>query len=383
MLVLQIMKERLSMLLLSSIVRLHRWNSRRGFLRATSSAAVAILTFLAAGTADLRAETPPKTIRIAGVGNPAGKPFGTGTIGVLKAKGWLEEEFKKDGVTIEWQFPRGTGPAINEGFANGQIDFANYGGLPNIVGRGAGLRTKVIASYGVAPTYLIARNNSGIEKIEDIKGHRISVSRGTINQLALGAVLERLNLTEKDIQLFDLLTGDQISALQSGDIDALVGTASALSVAENGFGKVVFTTKGRLDPAASFGSFIVTEDFARKYPETTRRVVKAYVKAASYSSQEEHRSELYDIWALAGQTREAIAKDYDGDSLADRLAPLLDDFYVANAKRAVKFSVDNKLIKKEFDVESWIDRKPLQEAIKSLGYEGSWKPHDAKGEPQG
>lgn len=83
-------------------------------------------------------EPSPKVIRLAGPGNAEGKPFGTGTLGVLKVKGYLEDEFRKDGVRIDWQFPRGTGPAINEAFANGQLDFASYGGLPNIVGRGGG-----------------------------------------------------------------------------------------------------------------------------------------------------------------------------------------------------------------------------------------------------
>src|SRR5580698_7155745 len=223
-------------------------------------------------------QAPPKTIRLAGPGNAEGKPFGSGTLGVLKVKGYLEDEFKKDGVRIDWQFPRGTGPSINEAFANGQLDFASYGGLPNIVGRGAGLRTRVLATYGSSPTYLVARNGSGIESIADIKGKKISASRGTILELSLGSILERQGLTPKDVQIFDLITADQISAVQSGDIDAVVGTSSVLSVVERGFGKVVFTTKGRVDPASNFGSFIVAGNFAAEYPETTRRVLRAFLR---------------------------------------------------------------------------------------------------------
>jgi len=96
--------------------------------------------FFAASAVDTASaqEAPPKVIRLAGPGNAEGKPFGTGTLGVLKVKSVLEDEFKADGVSIQWQFPRGTGPAINEAFANGQLDFSSYGGLPNIVGRGPG-----------------------------------------------------------------------------------------------------------------------------------------------------------------------------------------------------------------------------------------------------
>jgi len=325
----------------------------------------------------------PKIIHMAGPGNAEGKPFGTGTLGVLKVKGHLEDEFRKDGVAIDWQFPRGTGPAINEAFANGQLDFASYGGLPNIVGRGAGLRTKVIAAYGMSPTYLVARNGSGIGNIADLKGKKISISLGTVLQLSLSEILQQAGLSEKDIQIFDLITADQISAVQSGDIDAVVGTSSVLSIVERGFGKVVFTTKGRIDPASNFGSFIVAEDFARKYPDATQRVLQNFIKAAYFSSQEQNRDELYDIWAKAGQSRASVAIDYDGDSLKERVNPLLDAFYVANVNRGVQFSVDKKLIKSGFDVDAWIDRKGLDTALGALGYAGFWKPHDAKGAPQG
>jgi len=328
-------------------------------------------------------EAPPKVIRFAGPGNAEGKPFGTGPLGVLKVKGYLEAEFRNDGVTFAWQFPRGTGPAINEAFANGQLDFSSYGGLPNIIGRGAGLRTKVLSSYGSSPTYLVARNGSGIETIADIKGKKVALSRGTILQLSLNAILAREHLTEKDVKLFDLITADQISAIQSGDVDAVVGTSSVLAIVERGFGKIVFSTKGKLDPASNFGSFIVVDDFAKKYPQTTGRVLAAFLRAADFASQEENRNELYDIWAKAGQSRASVAVDYDGDVLRERSNPLLDDFYVANAKRGVRFAVDQKLIKQGFDVETWIDRKALDAALKSLGYERAWKPHDANGAPQG
>jgi sulfonate transport system substrate-binding protein len=349
-------------------------------------AGAAVILLLAATPYAIRVsaqEALPKVIRLAGPGNAEGTPFGTGTLGVLKVKGYLEDEFHKDGVRVEWEFPRGTGPAINEAFANGQLDFASYGGLPNIVGRGAGLRTKVLAAYGTSPTYLVARNGSGIKTIADLKGRKIALSLGTVLQLSLGAILDRVGLSEKDVQIFDLITADQISAIQSGDVDAVVGTSSVLSIVEHGYGKIVFTSKGHVDPASTFGSFIVSDDFAAKYPEVTQRVLEAFLRAAYFSSQEKNRQELYDIWAKAGQTRASVALDYDGDSLRDRANPLLDGFYVANAKRAVRFALDNKLIKTGFDVESWIDRPGLAAALKALGYDKYWQAHDAKGLPQG
>lgn len=358
------------------------WGISGGFIRALTSAA-AVAAVLASSSAILSAaETPPPVIRLAGQGNADGKPYGSAVIGVVRAKEYLEQEFKADGVKIEWQFPRGTGPAINEALANGQVDFANYGGLPNIVGRGAGLATKVLASYGVTPSYLVARPAAGINSIADLKGKKISVSRGTINELALSRVLAKGGLTDKDVTIFDLQSADQVSAITSGDVDAVLGGSNLLTLADKGLVKTVHSTKGSPAPGSLFGSFVVTEDFAAKYPETTRRVVRAFVKAAHFASLEENRAALIDIWALTGVPKDAVAKDYAGDVLADRLSPLLDDFYVANITAGIKFAVENKLTRKAFSVEEWVDRSYLDGAIKELGLQGVWKPRDASGSPQ-
>ena len=49
--------------------------------------------------------------------------------------GGLEEEFKKDGVKVQWTFFKGAGPAVNEALVNKQLDFAWQGDLPSIVHR--------------------------------------------------------------------------------------------------------------------------------------------------------------------------------------------------------------------------------------------------------
>lgn len=327
-----------------------------------------------------KAEEKPKAIRIASFGNAAGKPYGTGTIGVVRAQELLEKEFAADGITIEWQFPRGTGPAINEAFANGQLDFAYYGGLPNIVGRGAGLKTKVVASYGVSPIYLVARPDAKIGSLADLKGKKVSTSRGTINELGLSLVLAQVGLTAEDVQFFDLQTADQIAAITSGDIDVVVGGGSSvLQLVEKGIATVLYTTKGSPAPGSNFGSFVVTDAFREAYPALTQRVVNNFVKASYFASDEKNRSALFDIWALTGAPRSSFEKDYDDEVLKDRQSPLLDDFYRANVEAGIKFAVAQKLIRKPFDVSEWIDESYLKTALKEFGYENVWTPRDRAG----
>jgi sulfonate transport system substrate-binding protein len=355
----------------------------RMFMRRVSLgvlAAFGLAMFSAAGAAQAK-ETPPAVIRLAGQGNASGTPYGSAVIGVVRAKQYLEDEFKADGVKIEWQFPRGTGPAINEAIANGQLDFANYGGLPNIVGRGAGLPTKVLASYGTSPIYVLARTGTNINGIADLKGKKVSVSRGTILQLSLSTLLAQAGLKEKDVQLFDLDSADQVTAITSGDVDAVLGSSNLLVLPEKGIGKIIYSTKGKVDAASTFGSFVVTEAFAKKYPETTQRVVNAFTKAAYYSSQESNRDDLVKTWELTGVPHKGVVQDYAGDSLKDRMSPLLDEFYLANVKRGVAFAQEQKLIRRPIKVDEWVDASFLNKAIKSLGYEGFWVKHDANGQP--
>ncbi|CAK7259390.1 MULTISPECIES: ABC transporter substrate-binding protein [unclassified Shinella] len=352
--------------------------NRRMFVAALT----AVIGFAAVQAMPLQAlaAEKPSVIRLASFGNAAGKPYGTGAIGVLRAQELLEKEFAADGISIEWQFPRGTGPAINEAIANGQLDFAYYGGLPNIVGRGAGLKTKVVSSYGVSPSYVVARPDAKITSIADLKGKKVATSRGTINELSLFRILGQAGLTPDDIQFFDLQTADQIAAITSGDIDAVVGGGSSvLQLVEQNIATVVFTTKGSPAPGSNFGSFVVTDAFREAYPDLTQRVVNKFVEASYFASDEKNREALFDIWALTGSPRSTFEKDYADEVLKDRQSPLLDDFYRANVTAGVDFAVSQKLIRKPFDVNEWVDDSYLKKALKDYGYENVWTPRDSKG----
>lgn len=353
-------------------------NNKNNHLKLIKTALLLIATSLLPLTSYAN-ESPPKEIRITGQGNPYGTPYGTSVIGVLKEQHYLEQEFAKEGVNIVWQFPQGTGPAINEAIANGQIDFANYGGLPNIVGRGSGLKTKILASYGNDPVYVVARKGLTFNGLQDLKGKKVAVARGTILELSLATLLKQAGLTSKDIELFDLKSADQIAAISSGDVDVVVGTSSLLVLPEKGLGTLAYTTKGKFDAANLFGSFLVTQAFADQYPETTQRVVTAFVKAAAYSSDEANRKQVIDTWALTKVPRNNIEQDYQGDLLKNRLSPLIDAYYLANLQRGIDFAKESKLIRRDVDITQWVDSHFIEKAIKDLGYQTLWTPRNAQG----
>ena len=229
----------------------------------------------------------------------------------------------------------------------------------------------------VRPAYVIVRNGANIATLADLKGKKLAVSRGTILELSLSTLLGRAGLTQKDVQLFDLKSADQVTALSTGDIDAIVGLADLLALPERGLGKIIYSTKakGHVDPANAFGSFVVTEAFAKKYPATTQRVVNAFVKAAHFASQEANRDELIRIWELTGTPRQALVNDYKDDVLGDRLSPLLDDFYVGNVQRGIAFAREQKLVRRTIDLGQWVRFELYKQGHQGLGLrEGSGRP---------
>jgi sulfonate transport system substrate-binding protein len=133
-------------------------------------AIAAILSTLAAVPA--RPETLPDTIRFGAFGQGFGQPFGVALLAIAHVKGFIADEFKDTPVKLEWTYLTGTGPAINEAIANGQLDFAQYGGLPNIIGRANGLPTRILMSYGQTTIVGAARTGLPIESIRTSKAAR-------------------------------------------------------------------------------------------------------------------------------------------------------------------------------------------------------------------
>ncbi|MEA2935418.1 MAG: sulfonate transport system substrate-binding protein, partial [Variibacter sp.] len=98
---------------------------------------------------------------------------------VLKDKGLLEKEFAKDGISIRWVQTLGSNKALE--FLNaGSIDFGSSAGSAALVAKINGNPIKSVYVYSRPEwTALVTTKDSQITKIEDLKGKRVAVTRGT------------------------------------------------------------------------------------------------------------------------------------------------------------------------------------------------------------
>jgi sulfonate transport system substrate-binding protein len=354
---------------------------RRDFIKTLAGGAA-----LAAGlqrTGSARAADKPAVIRIAfpgvGIGN---RPFvGGAPAANLHLQGSLEEEFKADGIKVQWTFLRGAGPATNELYANGLVDISPLGDLPFIVGQASGLKRKVLASSFIrGNTYLVAPADSSIQTLKDIRGKKVAIFKGTNLQLAVAQILEANGLSEKDVKFLNMDTGASRAAIVTKDIDAYFGGSDVLSLRDQGVAKLVYTTRG--DPRfLRHGVFTGTEQFINRYPEVTQRIVKRLVLASKWiSDHDANPAPVFQLWTKSGVQFANYKEDYQGTSLKLSASPLLDPYLVSQLKAKVPLAKKFGLIRETFDFESLIDRRFLNQALKDLSLEAYWPNVSASGQ---
>jgi sulfonate transport system substrate-binding protein len=344
----------------------------------------ALLGLIALGAHPARAEDPP-VIRIGfaqiGVG---GRPFASHvSLAIAHVRGTIEQELASTGAKVDWQFFQGAGPAVTEALAGGQLDFAFHGDLPAIVARSAGIKTRLLMATSLrSNTYVAVPTASSLVTLADLKGRTVASFRGTAGQLTAARILNTVGLSENDLKIVNLDSGGTSAALAAGQINAAFVTYLTFGLRDQGLIRFIYSTRDQPLALGSVGSIFVTDAFAKKYPTLVNAVVKGAVAAARWGSDPVNRQGVFDIWSKSGVPAQYFAEDYRDEDLRDSLNPLLDDFVVAQYKRAVADAARFGLIRAPVDVDTWLDREPLDAALNTLNLKGYWPELGADGHPK-
>jgi sulfonate transport system substrate-binding protein len=245
---------------------------RRKVLAAAAGAALAPFAPFAL-TRQARAADKPSEIRIDwATYNPVSM--------VLKDKGLLEEEFVKEGIGVRWVQTLGSNKALE--FLNaGSIDFGSTAGSAALLSKINGNPIKSIYVYSQPEwTALVTRKDTSINKIEELKGKRVAVTRGTDPHIFLVRALLSVGMSEKDISEVLLQHPDGKTALVRGDVDAWAGLDPMMAQAEVEDGARLFY---RNKDANTYGILNAREEFLKDYPDLTRRVLAVYENARKFS----------------------------------------------------------------------------------------------------
>lgn len=309
--------------------------------RVVESTVILILLALFAAGCN-RAATKPKTIRLDyAYYNPVSL--------VLRDRKFLEQDLAADGISVEWSQSLGSNKAL-ELLNSKSVDFASTAGAAALIGKANGNPIKAVYVYSRPEwTALVVRKDSPITKIEDLKGKKVAVTRGTDPHIFLLRALHEAGLSEKDIQIVVLQHPEGRIALEKGDVDAWAGLDPMMAQTELQTGARLFYRNVSFN---SYGVLDVREEFAKQYPAYVARVLAAYEKARLWALQnpQEFRqlfaadAKLDDAVVTKVLTRTDISNPVIGDEQKQVIVAagdVLKENNVISASANVNATVDN------------------------------------------
>lgn len=221
---------------------------------------------------------------------------------VLKEKGWLEQDLAKDKIKVEWVQSLGSNKAL-ELLNSRSIDFGSTAGAAALIGKANGNPITSIYVYSKPEwTALVTGAKSSIQKVADLKGKRIAVTRGTDPHIFLLRALDKFGLSSKDVELIQLQHPDGRAALEKGDVDAWAGLDPHMAKTEVEKGSRLFFRESNFN---SYGVLNVRADFAKSYPNYVERVLSIYEKGRQWSLQ--HPKELKQVLVKEAKLSDAVA----------------------------------------------------------------------------
>ncbi|MDR2301684.1 MAG: ABC transporter substrate-binding protein [Deltaproteobacteria bacterium] len=212
------------------------------------------------------AQELPKEVRFAYLNGP--RPWILGKI---------DGSFDKAlGVPVNWiSFP--SGPPALTALAAGEVDIVRVGCVPVTSFLTKKVPLTVIGIAGVIDKSerLVAKN--AIKTIKDLEGHAVATVTGSTAHYALLAAFKVHGVDASKVKLVTLNPGDQVAAWKRGDIDASYIWGPFWHDLEEDGGHILLSS-GDLnkDGYYLFNAYVVSNDFAKKYPELVSKFLGAF-----------------------------------------------------------------------------------------------------------
>lgn len=245
-------------------------HTRSATWRLTILAVMAVM--LAGGPAAAQTQAPP-LIRF-GVQPSTQPPYIAREAGFFKE---VEDKFK---TKIEfYTFPFG-GPQ-NIAFAAGELDFSQKGMAPCAVAMQRG-KGKLVLINILEQTAIISLPE--VNSVADLKGKKVAhPGKGSQQYPLMLLALDRAGVKAEQVDLIRMDAVNMATALQKKELAAYIAwDPHTTKAVVGGFGKVLVRVETLMPLKAGHylgEGVVVREEFAAKYPEVTRAVVQALVKA--------------------------------------------------------------------------------------------------------
>lgn len=199
------------------------------------------------------------------------------------AVSYIKEIAPKCGIKVEEKvFPKGL-DAMQAVIA-GELDVAAVSSEAVISARASGTPIYLVAGFAKGGARLMGRADLGIKTVKELKGKKVGVTRGGIQEILLAAELSQNGLTYsdqpgKDVQIIYLGFPDLNQALLGKNLDAIMQSEPYSSQAiSKGFGNEII--KPYDTPIGEpVRTMVVTEKFYKEHRPLAEKFMRCFVEA--------------------------------------------------------------------------------------------------------
>ncbi len=271
--------------------------------------------------------------------------------------GYIDEELKEAGYKAEYMGFAQAGPAINEAFAAGEIDYAFYNEFPAIMAKSNGIDIKIIATATEDYNYaIIAGKDSGIKTAKDFAGKKVIATTGTVLYKYFVDICKANNIDTSSIEFVNA-QADAVSVLASGEADALVTAySSALQLEEKGIGTIIENTTTNEEERTGIMLAAKSDTLSSK-ENSAIALIKALKRAADFA--QENPDKVYGYLTTESNTEELVKKIYSYDTSFSYFQPFFTDTYRSHVENQYLFAKENSLLGGDVNLDELLDETYL------------------------
>jgi len=235
------------------------------------------------------------------------------------AVSYVKELAPRCGIRVEERiFAKGLD--VMQAIIAGELDVGATASEASISGRASGAPIYIVAGLAKGGARLVGRPDMGIKNLRDLKGKRVGVTRGAIQEVLLMAELQKAGLSAdsapgKDVHIVYLSYPDLNQALMGKNIDAMMQSEPLSSQAINkGFGAEVM--KPYDTPIGlPVRTLVMTENFHNAKRPLAEKFMRCFVLATSTFIKDPLLAEKYVRESLfKGQITSDDFRDAMGNS---------------------------------------------------------------------
>ena len=278
--------------------------------------------------------------------------------------------FKQQGLQIEPILIRG-GPAAIAALVSGEVDFAAIGGAQAVFrSRARGLDISIIGCTSSTTNYILLGNKQ-TKSVEDLRGKTIGITgAGTYSEFAMRAFLKKSNINpDKDVVLRAIGgTVLRAAAIEKGIIAAApFSPEDGVRLIKSGYSVISNLSESLGIPQ---NILVTRNEVLEKYPETSKRVLKAYIQGihlAKFNKREAIKAG-YEAGLQGDPEIVSAAWDLYAQGLTSDLS-----IATGGLQQMLDEDIRNGVVEKNFTLDRVVNDRILKIAQQELRAEGKIK----------